>query len=138
MLRCKAAQCRTRLAIRPNSARAVLFYSQHPKGVADDASIPNIPMVWQMTLHFMAVALCFKARNGPPTCGLGTRHVKDFSDLPATLTPPMKRSRTRMPQLPNTTKSQQRSATLDVTQHLPMQNSIMIKKRFGEGSRSWS
>ncbi len=39
MLRCKAAQCRTRLAIRPNSARAVLFYSQHPNGVADDASL---------------------------------------------------------------------------------------------------
>lgn len=33
------AQCRSRLAIRPNSARAVLFYSQHPNGTADESSL---------------------------------------------------------------------------------------------------
>lgn len=33
------AQCRSRLAVRPNSARAVLFYSQHPDGSPDKASL---------------------------------------------------------------------------------------------------
>jgi len=32
------AQCRSRLAVRPNSARAVLFYSQHPDGSPDESS----------------------------------------------------------------------------------------------------
>ena len=33
------AKCRTRLAIRPHSSRAVLFYSQLPNGKVDPASI---------------------------------------------------------------------------------------------------
>ena len=33
-----AAECRTRLAIRPNAARAVLFYSQYPDGRKDPDS----------------------------------------------------------------------------------------------------
>ena len=33
------ADCRTKLAIRPNSARAVLFYSQHPNGEEDISSL---------------------------------------------------------------------------------------------------
>lgn len=33
------AKCRSRLAIRPHSARAVLFYSQHPNGDPDQASL---------------------------------------------------------------------------------------------------
>jgi len=33
------AQCRSRLAVRPNSARAVLFYSMHPNGVEDKMSL---------------------------------------------------------------------------------------------------
>jgi 2OG-Fe(II) oxygenase superfamily len=32
------AQCRTRLAVRPNTSRAVLFYSQHPNGAEDETS----------------------------------------------------------------------------------------------------
>ena len=31
--------CRTRLAIRPHSSRAVLFYSQHPNGDVDKSSL---------------------------------------------------------------------------------------------------
>lgn len=34
----QVAQCRTKLAVRPNSARAVLFYSQHPNGEMDEFS----------------------------------------------------------------------------------------------------
>eukprot|EP00956_Cyclotella_meneghiniana_P032300 scaffold88098_cov85-Cyclotella_meneghiniana.AAC.1 len=33
------AKCRTRLAVRPHSSRAVLFYSQHPDGSPDHASL---------------------------------------------------------------------------------------------------
>ena len=33
------ADCRTKLAIRPHSARAVLFYSQHPNGEEDTSSL---------------------------------------------------------------------------------------------------
>ena len=33
------AKCRTRLAVRPHSSRAVLFYSQHPDGSPDQASL---------------------------------------------------------------------------------------------------
>lgn len=33
------AKCRTRLAIRPHSSRAVLFYSQYPNGQLDPASL---------------------------------------------------------------------------------------------------
>jgi len=33
------ANCRTRLAVRPHSSRAVLFYSQHPDGSVDDSSL---------------------------------------------------------------------------------------------------
>ena len=33
------AKCRTRLAVRPHSSRAVLFYSQLPNGQVDPASI---------------------------------------------------------------------------------------------------
>jgi hypothetical protein len=33
------AQCRTRLAVRPHSSRAVLFYSQYPNGELDPASL---------------------------------------------------------------------------------------------------
>ena len=33
------AKCRTRLAIRPHSSRAVLFYSQFPNGELDPASL---------------------------------------------------------------------------------------------------
>jgi hypothetical protein len=33
------AQCRTRLAVRPHSARAVLFYSQYPDGTPDHDSL---------------------------------------------------------------------------------------------------
>lgn len=33
------AKCRSRLAIRPHSSRAVLFYSQHPNGEPDQASL---------------------------------------------------------------------------------------------------
>jgi 2OG-Fe(II) oxygenase superfamily len=33
------AQCRTRLAVRPHSSRAVLFYSQYPNGEVDPASL---------------------------------------------------------------------------------------------------
>jgi hypothetical protein len=33
------ALCRTRLVIRPKSGRAVLFYSQHPNGQVDEASL---------------------------------------------------------------------------------------------------
>ena len=33
------ADCRSRLAIRPHSARAVLFYSQHPNGEEDTSSL---------------------------------------------------------------------------------------------------
>merc|ERR1712048_741083 len=32
-------QCRSQLSIRPNSARAVLFYSQKPNGERDDQSL---------------------------------------------------------------------------------------------------
>jgi hypothetical protein len=34
-----ASKCRTRLAIRPHSSRAVLFYSQKPNGEEDKASL---------------------------------------------------------------------------------------------------
>lgn len=34
-----AAVCRTRLAVKPRAGRAVLFYSQHPNGTVDDASL---------------------------------------------------------------------------------------------------
>jgi hypothetical protein len=34
-----SAQCRTKLAVRPKLARAVLFYSQHPNGKEDLASL---------------------------------------------------------------------------------------------------
>ena len=37
--RTKVAKCRTRLAVRPHSSRAVLFYSQLPNGEVDPASI---------------------------------------------------------------------------------------------------
>ncbi len=33
-----AAECRTRLAVRPRAGRAVLFYSQHPDGREDKES----------------------------------------------------------------------------------------------------
>jgi hypothetical protein len=33
------AQCRTRLAVKPHSSRAVLFYSQFPNGEVDPASL---------------------------------------------------------------------------------------------------
>jgi hypothetical protein len=33
------ADCRSRLAVRPHSARAVLFYSQHPNGEEDTSSL---------------------------------------------------------------------------------------------------
>jgi len=33
------ARCRTRLAVRPHSSRAVLFYSQHPDGTVDPSSL---------------------------------------------------------------------------------------------------
>ena len=33
------ARCRSSLAVRPNSARAVLFYSQHANGQPDKASM---------------------------------------------------------------------------------------------------
>lgn len=33
------ANCRSRLAVRPHNARAVLFYSQHPNGEEDHASL---------------------------------------------------------------------------------------------------
>ena len=33
------AKCRSRLAVRPHSSRAVLFYSQHPDGSPDHASL---------------------------------------------------------------------------------------------------
>jgi len=33
------ADCRSRLAVRPHSSRAVLFYSQHPNGEEDTSSI---------------------------------------------------------------------------------------------------
>ena len=33
------ARCRSRLAVRPHSSRAVLFYSQHPDGTPDNASM---------------------------------------------------------------------------------------------------
>mmetsp|Transcript_15926 Transcript_15926/g.36606 ORF Transcript_15926/g.36606 Transcript_15926/m.36606 type:complete len:242 (-) Transcript_15926:887-1612(-) len=32
------ATCRSKLSVRPNSARAVLFYSQHPSGAEDESS----------------------------------------------------------------------------------------------------
>ena len=35
----KVVLCRTRLAIRPHSSRAVLFYSQHPNGEVDKSSL---------------------------------------------------------------------------------------------------
>ena len=34
-----AAQCRTRLAVKPNATRAVLFYSQYPNGTKDDNAL---------------------------------------------------------------------------------------------------
>ena len=33
------ADCRSRLAVKPHSARAVLFYSQHPNGMEDTSSL---------------------------------------------------------------------------------------------------
>jgi hypothetical protein len=38
-MRFQVATCRSQLAVRPHSSRAVLFYSQHPNGDVDKASL---------------------------------------------------------------------------------------------------
>jgi hypothetical protein len=84
------ALCRTRLVIRPKSGRAVLFYSQHPNGQVDEASLHGAcpvlagtkvsstfhaihsPCVWSwQSLTHCALIANFDASSGPPTFGFG-------------------------------------------------------------------
>jgi prolyl 4-hydroxylase len=44
-----AAKCRTRLVVEPKPGRAVLFYSQHPNGTVDKASLHGACPVLQGT-----------------------------------------------------------------------------------------
>jgi len=62
------AECRTRLAIRPNAARAVLFYSQHPFGAPDMSSLHGgCPVLTEEKVKFAANLWVWNGpRNGFP------------------------------------------------------------------------
>ena len=61
------ADCRSRLAVRPTSSRAVLFYSQHPNGEEDTSSLHGgCPVLhgekWAVSIinsHFRFSVSCF-------------------------------------------------------------------------------
>ena len=76
------AKCRSRLAVRPHSSRAVLFYSQNPDGTPDSSSkVRCFERICQATRPFlrvnswvsMADAQLSTARSGLQISGCGMR-----------------------------------------------------------------
>lgn len=76
------AKCRSRLAIRPNSARAVLFYSQLPNGEQDPASLHGGCPVLKGEKWAANLWVWNTPRDGFPGNPRNPQHVEDEGTAP--------------------------------------------------------